>query len=187
MHSKNKQLLIVTSEFPPQPGGIGNHALQLALELSINNYSITVIADQRSLTGEEESVFDKTLPFKVLRIKRYNQRLKMYLNRIAVTYKTFSKTSYVIATGKFSLWNVAFISMFRKAQTIAVVHGTEVNFKNFLLKKSIDFSLNKMDCIVAVSNYTKSLISYLNKEVEVIPNGIRLNDWSADKKRGRLR
>ena len=39
-----------------------------------------------------------------------------------------------------------------------------------------------MDNIVAVSNYTKSLISYLNKDVEVIPNGIRVNEWNSDKK-----
>ena len=180
MQLQNKQLLIVTSEFPPQPGGIGNHAYQLALELSKNDYSITVIADQRSTLGEEEAVFDKTLPFKVIRIKRHKQRFKMYLNRIVVTYKNFSKASHVIATGKFSLWNVAFISRFKKAKTIAVVHGTEVNFKSFILKKSIDYSLNKMDSIVAVSRYTKSLISYLNKDVEVIPNGIRANEWNSD-------
>ena len=69
----------------------------------------------------------------------------MYFNRIITTYKHFGNTSNVIATGKFSLWNVALISQFKKAQTLAVVHGSEVNFKGFLLNKSIDISLKRFD------------------------------------------
>lgn len=175
-----KHILIVTSEFPPQPGGIGNHAYHLALSLREANYNVQVIADQRSLTGEEEAVFDKTLPFTVVRIQRYEKRFKMYLKRIFATNKSFSNASHVIATGKFSLWNVAFINLFKKRKTLAVVHGSEVNFKSVLLKKSIDTALKKMDTIVAVSMYTKSLISHLNKEVVVIPNGIQLENWETE-------
>ena len=63
MTSKKKQVLIVTSEFPPQPGGIGNHAHNLALHLYKHDYSITVISDSRSNLGADEAHFDKTLPF----------------------------------------------------------------------------------------------------------------------------
>ncbi|WP_299101298.1 glycosyltransferase family 4 protein [uncultured Winogradskyella sp.] len=177
MPSEKQHILIVTSEFPPQPGGIGNHAYQLALELSNHGYLVKVIADQRSLYGNEEREFDAELPFSVIRIKREGFRLKMYLNRIIKTNKHFSNSSHVIATGKFSLWNIAFISLFKKVKTIAVIHGTEVNFKPFLLKKSIAIALKKMDTIVAVSNYTKDLVNHLKKKVVVIPNGIRTSDW----------
>ncbi|WP_083478362.1 glycosyltransferase family 4 protein [Lacinutrix himadriensis] len=177
---KNKHILIVTSEFPPQPGGIGNHAYHLALSLCAANYSVQVIADQRSLTGAEEAVFDKTLPFTVVRIPRYQQRFKMYVKRIVATNKSFSNASHVIATGKFSLWNVAFIRLFKRRKTLAVVHGTEVNFKSVSLKKSIDLSLKQMDTIVAVSTYTKSLMSHLKKDVVVIPNGIQLENWTTE-------
>ncbi|WP_452227735.1 glycosyltransferase family 4 protein [Lacinutrix sp. MEBiC02404] len=176
----NKHILIVTSEFPPQPGGIGNHAYHLANSLSNRNYTVTVIADQRSLSGAEEVVFDKTLPFTVVRIPRYQQRFKMYVRRIIATYNGFSNASHVIATGKFSLWNVAFIRLFKKRNTLAVVHGTEVNFKSVLLRKSIDMALKKMDTIVAVSTYTKSFMLHLNKEVVVIPNGIQLENWEME-------
>lgn len=180
MTGKQKKILIVTSEFPPQPGGIGNHAYNLAYNISMQGYDVSVIADQRSLTGDEEIEFDKGLPFKVIRIKRYSFRTRMYINRIVSTYRMMKNISFVIATGKFSLWNVGLLSKFSKAKTIAVIHGTEVNFKPFLLRKSVNVALKQFDEIVAVSNYTKELISSLNIGVHVIPNGIDIKDWEVE-------
>ncbi|WP_241478942.1 glycosyltransferase family 4 protein [Psychroserpens jangbogonensis] len=182
MSLKNQNIVIVTSEFPPQPGGIGNHAYNLALYLSKENYTVHVIADQRSETGKEEIIFDLTLPFEVTRIKRHNLRFRMYFQRLIMTRKRFKSASHIIATGKFSLWNVGFLSIFKKTPTIAVIHGTEVNFKSFILRKSIDIALKKFDCIVAVSNYTKHLVSHLNLNIEVIPNGIDFAAWQLIKK-----
>jgi phosphatidylinositol alpha-1,6-mannosyltransferase len=182
-----KQVLIVTSEFPPQPGGIGNHTFNLALHLSRKGHDVSVIADQRSKAGIEESDFDKTLPFSVARIKLYDVRFIMYLMRIIRTFKYTRTVTHCIATGKFSLWNVAFCSFFFKRKTMAVVHGTEVNFKSSLLRRSIDFSLKRFDVIVAVSNYTKSLVTHLNKAVFVIPNGITTSEWESLKDKMKLK
>ncbi|MDT0557363.1 glycosyltransferase family 4 protein [Ichthyenterobacterium sp. W332] len=178
MNHLNKHIVIVSSEFPPQPGGIGNHAFNLALYLTKAHYEVSVITDQRSISGADEHNFDRAQPFSVYRVKRYSFRIIMYLRRIIKTYKSLKKADYVIATGKFSLWNVAFLSLFRKVKSIAVIHGTEVNFKPTLLRKSIDFALKRMDHIIAVSHYTKTLISHLNLEVSVIPNGINLESWT---------
>ena len=54
----NKNMLIVTSEFPPEPGGIGNHSYNIAKQLSMNNYSVTIICDQRSKISNKKSFFD---------------------------------------------------------------------------------------------------------------------------------
>lgn len=187
MKTVKPNIVIVTSEFPPQPGGIGNHAYSLALHLSNRGYAIRVIADQRSKTGAEETDFDASLPFSVERIKLYNLRVIMYLKRVILTFKYMRDTSHCIATGKFSLWNVAFCSFFFKRKLIAVVHGTEVNFKSNLIRKSIDFSLKRFEEIVAVSNYTKSLITYLNKDIVVIPNGITTAKWINSKEKIKLK
>jgi phosphatidylinositol alpha-1,6-mannosyltransferase len=170
-------IVIITSEFPPQPGGIGNHAYNLALYLSKQNYRVEVIADQRSITGDEEGAFDTALPFLVTRIKRTPVRSFMYLQRILTTRKHCRTAAQIIATGKFSLWNVGLLSMFSRVPTMAVIHGTEVNFKSFFLRKSIDIALKRFDKIVAVSKYTKDLVSHLNRDIVVIPNGINLLDW----------
>ncbi len=170
----------MTSEFPPQPGGIGNHAYNLALYLSKNGYGVSVIADQRAKENNDERKFDKSLDFNVHRIVLRGFRPIMYCNRIFKTIKAYKQTDYVIATGKFSLWNVAFCSLFFKRSKLAVIHGTEVNFKLGTVKKAVDVSLKKFDTIVAVSNYTKQLINHLKMEVIVIPNGIAMEEWQID-------
>lgn len=173
----NKKILIVTSEFPPQPGGIGNHAYYLGLNLSKNGYDVSVIADQRSLENASEIRFDAALPFAVQRVSLKRFRPLMYLDRVIKTLKGFKQADYVIATGKFSLWNVAFCSLFIKRSKLAVIHGTEVNFKSAGFKKAVDRSLKQFDTIVAVSHYTKQLVQHLKKEVKVIPNGIDIKAW----------
>lgn len=177
---KNKKILIVSSEFPPQPGGIGNHAYYLALHLVKNGYGVTVIADQRDATNEAEMAFDTHLPFTVQRIPIKAPRVLMYIHRIIKTFQAIKQADYVIATGKFSLWNVAFCSLFYKRETLAVIHGTEVNFKTPWLRQSIAMSLKRFDTLVAVSNYTKSLMGHIQKEVVVIPNGIDLSQWQTE-------
>ena len=171
----------MTSEFPPQPGGIGNHAYNLATYLKANGCIVQVIADQRSEDGKEEVRFDASLDFSVVRVKRYRWRFITYVKRILLTFSSFNRATDVIATGKFSLWNIGFCSFFFKQKTMAIIHGTEVNFKSSLLRKSIDFSLKRFDKIVAVSNYTKALVSHLSKDVVVIPNGINVSQWYNNK------
>lgn len=180
MNDTKQHIVIITSEFPPQPGGIGNHASNVALHFYKSNYNVTVIADQRSETGEEEAVFDDALPFSVKRIALKQPRFIMYFNRVVKTFKYMKKADYVIATGKFSLWNVAFCSWFVKRKTMAIIHGSEVNFKSNFKKKSIDLSLKRFKKIVAVSSYTKNLVAHLNKDVKVIPNGIDNSNWVAE-------
>jgi phosphatidylinositol alpha-1,6-mannosyltransferase len=54
-----------------------------------------------------------------------------------------------------------------------------VNFSNTLLKFSINKSLRKFQHVIAVSNYTKSLIDHLNlKCLVVIPNGYNPEKWN---------
>lgn len=173
--TKPINIAIITSEFPPEPGGIGNHAYNLANQLTIHKFNISVIADQRLENIDEELDFDKMQPFNIVRIKLRKIRLLMYINRVIHVFKAVSKKEIIIASGKFSLWSVALATFFYKKKNIAVIHGSEVNFKNIYLRKSIDISLKKFDKIIAVSNYTKSLVDYLNiNAIEVIPNGFNL-------------
>ncbi|WP_191859173.1 glycosyltransferase family 4 protein [Hanstruepera ponticola] len=176
----NKKILIVTSEFPPQPGGIGNHAYNLGLYLSKNQFEVTVIADQRAAVNDQEKQFDAKLPFLVKRTQLKNIRLFMYFDRVFKTIKALKKNDLVIATGKFSLWNVAWCIRFLKRPSLAVIHGTEVNFKSFGLTAVTNWALKQFTQVIAVSNYTKDLVSHLNLKVTVIPNGINTVVWNKD-------
>nr|WP_321228495.1 glycosyltransferase family 4 protein [uncultured Psychroserpens sp.] len=174
-----KQILIVTSEFPPQPGGIGYHAFHVAEQLQLHGYLVSVLADQRSALGEEESVFDKSLSFQVNRVAWRSRRFLMYLERIFLLFKSIKNNDVILASGKFSLWIVAFASLFYNRRYIAVIHGSEVNFKKYVLKKSIEIALKQFSKIIAVSQYTQSLVQHLNINTIVIPNGYDSKKWQS--------
>ncbi|WP_179351910.1 glycosyltransferase family 4 protein [Winogradskyella vidalii] len=176
----NKKILIVTSEFPPQPGGIGDHAYNLALYFSLSGYKVTVIADQRSENGMEESDFDSALPFKVLRVGLSSPRLSMYLKRLQLLRRCLKSTDLVLASGKFSLWSVGFLGH-NGLLRLAVVHGSEVNFSKVLLKASINKALDRFDKIIAVSQFTKSLLpNTIQQKTVVIPNGFNPDKWGIE-------
>lgn len=176
MRLKNK-ILILTSEFPPQPGGIGNHAFHLARELKENGYEITLICDQRSQNGELERPFDAEVPFKVIRVPRQEFILLTYIQRIKSAFALSEEVDWVIVSGKFSLWTGALLRLFRKSKFIAIIHGGEVQLSNFFLRKLTEFSLRKSNTVIAVSNFTKSLIAHLSlNDVQVIPNGFEMEE-----------
>ncbi|KXN98416.1 glycosyltransferase [Aequorivita aquimaris] len=169
------KILILTSEFPPQPGGIGNHAYNLAKGLQDNGFEIQLVCDARSANGEAEKIFDKNLSFEVIRIVRKKIIFRSYLNRIATAFSLLRHNELIICSGKFSLWLGAFLTFFSKNKFIAIIHGSEVQLSNKILRKLTDRSLKRFNKVIAVSNYTKSLISHLSfKEIEVVPNGFEI-------------
>lgn len=174
-------VLIVTSEFPPQPGGIGNHAYNLANHLSINNFLVTVISDSRSQSGEAEAVFDDTLSFNVVRISVNKIRFFMYFKRLWLLSKLLKTHTTVIASGKFSLWSIGFFSFFFKRKYLGVIHGSEVNLKSKFLNGITKIALKRLHKLIAVSNFTKELLESINLEkIEVIPNGFDTRLWGKD-------
>ena len=169
------KILILTSEFPPQPGGIGNHAYNLAKGLQDNGFEIQLVCDARSANGEAERIFDKNLSFEVIRIARKKLIFRSYLNRIATSFSLLRHNELIICSGKFSLWLGAFLTFFSKKKFIAIIHGSEVRLPNIILRNLTDLSLKRFDRIIAVSNYTKSLVSHLSlKKIEVVPNGFKI-------------
>ena len=175
MPKEKKHIVLLTSEFPPLPGGIGNHAYNLGEYLQQSGYKVSVIADQRD-TKENEVKFDSKLQSKVYRVALKRSRYLMYLKRIWLCFKLSRSADYLICSGKFPLWIGAILKPIISSKTIAVIHGTEVNFSNLKLKRSINYSLNRFDKIIAVSSYTKSLVKDLkNKNITVIPNGFSVS------------
>lgn len=170
-----KKVLIITSEFPPQPGGIGNHALNLGKGLQENGFEVELISDIRSKGGVQERDFDREQPFNVVRIPRRDFIFLSYLDRVRASYSLAKNNEIVVCSGKFSLWTGAILSFFLKRKFYAIIHGSEIRLPNFLFRKFTDFSLKRFNTVIAVSNYTKSLVSHLNlKRIIVIPNGYEM-------------
>ena len=176
---KSKQrLLLVTSEFPPQPGGIGNHAWHLAKSFQENNIDVQVISDRRSGEGKEEIDFDENQQFKVIRIPRKKIIFLSYLDRILKSFQFAKENDIVLLSGKFSIWIGGLLSLFLNKKYVAVLHGSEVLLPSKLQRKYTDFCLKRFDQLIAVSNYTKSLVDHLNLDVKVIPNGFEISEYA---------
>ena len=183
MPKEKKHIVLLTSEFPPLPGGIGNHAYNLGEYLQQSGYKVSVIADQRD-SIENETKFDLELQSDIYRVVLKRSRYLMYLKRIWLCFKLSRSADYLICSGKFPLWIGAILKPMISAKTVAVIHGTEVNFTKPKLKKFINSSLIRFDKVVAVSNFTKSLVDDLKlKNITVIPNGFsvsKLNNEDTD-------
>lgn len=167
-----KTILLITSEFPPLPGGIGNHACMLAKYLQKNGFEVSVVTDFRD--KNQDIVFDAKQIFTVYRIRR---NFFTYVQRIIKAFSLMRKNQTVICSGKFSLWTGALLKLFfPKKHYIAVIHGSELIAGNGFLNKLTHTSLRKFDRLIAVSNFTKNtaLKSHPNRDIMVINNGIEL-------------
>ena len=176
-----KNILLITSEFPPQPGGIGQHAYDLAYHLALTE-EVVVLADQRSSDGKEENEFDAQQNFQVKRTPRYAILTFTYIQRLIIALQLAGKSDVVLVSGKFSLWQGGLIRLLKHQPIIAIIHGTEVLLGNSYFKKLTDKCLQSFDHVIAVSHYTLDLVKHLQlQQTSVIPNGIQLKHQPTSK------
>ena len=178
-----EKILLITSEFPPQPGGIGNHAWHLAKSFQQNKIEVQVISDQRSGEGEEEVKFDAQQDFEVIRIKRRKILVLSYFHRILKAIHLTRKNEVVLLSGKFSIWVGGLLNLIFNRKFVAVLHGSEVLLPSKYQKKYTDYCLKRFDELIAVSNYTKSLVKDLQlQNIHVIPNGFEISRYAKQPK-----
>lgn len=183
MPRQKKSILIISSEFPPDPGGIGNHAYNLALGFVAEDFIVTVVADINSTIPDELKAFGSKQPFKFKPIMRKKTPFVTYAKRLLSSVLAVRNNNYIICSGKFSLWQVSLLKiLYPFKKYIAVVHGTELDLKGRYAKKLTGFSLNRFNAVVAVSLYTKSFLPLQvkqKKQVAIIPNGINNIEFQA--------
>lgn len=173
-------IVLITSEFPPLPGGIGNHALNLAKQLTKKEYQVVVCADQRSKDLSDDIRFDSILPFAVRRVKRYSLVFLTYLMRFLTCFEALNnqEAKIVFSSGKFSLWLGAVLKLvFKNKRYIGVLHGSELLTGNKMQQKMTKWSLKRYDSLIAVSHFTKETALELDNSllIKVINNGFLLD------------
>ncbi|MGK0189458.1 MAG: phosphatidylinositol alpha-1,6-mannosyltransferase, partial [Verrucomicrobiales bacterium] len=170
---QEKRILIFTSEFPPQPGGIGNHAWSLACELCRRGASVRVITEGRVGGGDDEQNFDAQAPFEIYRAPfsivgvRQLRRILLYLRQLHRWSPEF-----VVASGRFPLLMSALIS--NGSNRVAVLHGTEAGVPGSFVRKATLAAVRKFSTVIAVSHFTRSYfeLDQTDPRVSVIPNGV---------------
>ena len=180
---RNK-ILVISSEFPPGPGGIGSHAFNLSNELSKRGYKIIINTKSDYVNREQEVQFDIKCPYKIFRFKRKKNFLQNWIHRLKIIRGTILKYNikHILITGEFSIWVIPLIKIGKALKITTIIHGTELG-KNLLLRWTL-FCLGKSNKIISVSNFTKSLIpKKLRLKTQVINNGVNIDEWSlTDKK-----
>lgn len=169
----NRRVLIVVSEFPPQPGGIGNHGWNLARQLHKAGACVRVITEGRKGGRARERVFDGAAPFAIARVPflffglRQICRICVYLGLV---YRW--KPEVVIASGRVPLFLVAGIPL--SAVKVAALHGTEAGATNSVARRSVLLSLERFACLIPVSRFTCARFNLKpdDARVTVIPNGV---------------
>jgi phosphatidyl-myo-inositol dimannoside synthase len=169
-----KKVLLISSEFPPGPGGIGNHAFHLANNLDRNNINVKVLTISDYADQQSEEKFDAGLNFKIIRFRRFKSRIKTYKTRVNIISETLKNEEFthVIFSGKFPLLTSLLLKK-HKRKFIAIAHGAEVNSGNPVERFFVNKSLSRMDLIIPVSKYTKSKLNpdLGDEKIVVIPNG----------------
>ena len=173
------KIIIVTSEFPPGPGGIGNHAHNLSYFLVKRNYSVDVITLKRSDSKMEE--YSKPVPgLNILRISNKESRFRSYFLFIRTIYLSirYNQRVVILCSGRNPLiLGGIFKLVFTKIKFILVAHGgLDVKPNNWMLRLIIAKLIKNYDQIVPVSNFTAKCISRnISTNIKVINNGINVD------------
>lgn len=170
------KILIVSFEFPPQPGGIGTYSFQIAKNLSNLGEDITVLAFSRHIKKKDILQFDNNLKFKIIRYENYYIKILNIIYRTFITFLTVKKNNYDIIYITYPPAGILayFIKKIQKIPYIIVGHGSEFLTRNLLKQKIIRFIYSNSDLIISNSRYTSKLIIHLlgkPVKIETIPLG----------------
>ena len=153
------RVLILSSEFPPGPGGIGNHACHLAKELTANNCEVIALAPQEFVTDEESDAFNREQVFRVFTLRQGGHALSKAVTRFRALNQQMRafKPQVLIASGARSTWLAAAATMGRALPWIAIGHGSEFGNPESLEGNITRFAFNQADMTIFVSRFTRGV------------------------------
>lgn len=172
--SREPRLLLLSSEFPPGPGGIGTHAFQLARHLTRLGWVVHVLSPQSYTSSAERDDFNKRQPFAVTPLPERDTGTGWWASRLRMIQKTVGtlRPSLLVATGHRALMTAAAIHAIYRLPWVAVGHGSE-----FLNRSAVNGLLTRgaigsAAAVIAVSEYTAGLIRAAAhpRRLIVIPN-----------------
>jgi phosphatidylinositol alpha-1,6-mannosyltransferase len=170
------KILLITFEFPPQPGGIGTYSYETAKNLSLLGNDVIVLAHTNDISYDEIHEFDYKQSFKIIRYKNYKQKILKIVHRFLLSWKIIKNNNFNLLfityshAGVLGWW-------FNKIYNIPYAimgHGSEFMKNNFILKKFIKVIFNNANIIFTNSNYTTNLIrnfQICNENIITIPLG----------------
>lgn len=156
LSSQRLPVLIITSEFPPGPGGIGTHAYHLAKNLDKHGFEIEVLTPQDYAHEREIQGFNSQQPFQVTRLRNLPTLLIDGSYRFVRALRTLRRFNpeLLIASGERTLWLVSLLCRLSPRRWIAIGHGLEFGVRSRWRRWLTKVACNQADAVVCVSNYT---------------------------------
>ncbi|HUO52959.1 MAG TPA: glycosyltransferase family 4 protein, partial [Gemmatimonadaceae bacterium] len=170
------KLLLLSSEFPPGPGGIGTHAAALAARLTAMGWEVTVLSRQDYASDEEVAAFNAAQPYRIVRFKAVAGSLveAAYRYRVAARIIREWNPDAMLASGERSVWLAWRLARIRRTPWIAVGHGTEFGLQSALERRLNRRAFTSATMIVCPSEYTRARMhaaGIRGRREMVIPNG----------------
>lgn len=169
------RLLIVSSEFPPGPGGIGTHASELAKGLARRGWDVAVLTRQDYASAEEIAAFNAAQPFRIIRLRPVSGAPLEAVYRGAVLGRWIASYApeVLVASGERSVMLTAARRTGRRLPFVAVGHGSEFGLRGWE-RAAVRWSFEQATTVVCVSEFTRRQMHVAGVKPRsecVIPNG----------------
>lgn len=171
------KILITSSEFPPGPGGIGNHAYNLAHRLHLLGWQVWVITPQDNAEPAQIHDFNAAQGFTITRLERGSNRLLDFFWHFFVCFNVFRKFNpdVLLTSGMRSAWLAGLLSRSLKIPWGLVAHGgVEFNPPQWARRVLTRKIYSMADAIISVSEYTHRQLLQAGvsaPKMQVIVNG----------------
>ncbi len=170
------RLLLISSEFPPGPGGIGTHAYELARGLAARGWEPAVLTSQDYAMTEEIDRFNAAQPFSIARFRSIAATPLEALYREAVLSRWIRefRPAILLASGSRSVVLAACRWRGRGLPWIAIGHGTEFGPKRGSEARALRWAFGQASSVVCVSEFTRRGMREAGirpRREAVIPNG----------------
>jgi phosphatidylinositol alpha-1,6-mannosyltransferase len=167
---------LVTMEFPPEAGGIGEHAFQVARALSAAGLAVAVICPRPRVVNQTHLDFDRGQPFAVQRIIPPSGGPSAYLHRLWTVVRALreARPRCVVASGRRGVAYGWFAPRLLSIPSVSVGHGTEFSLPGRMSRVLVAFLFNSFQACVAVSRFTGGLMAACGispSRIRVIHNG----------------
>lgn len=166
--------LLFSSEFPPGPGGIGQHAYQLARHLTRLGWEIGVVSPQAYVPAVERDEFNRRQPFAVTPLPDRSAGPGWFWGRVRDINAAIRsrRPALLIATGQRALLMTWAFGNIHRLPWVAVGHGSEFLSRSRLNRSLVRRALENAAAVIAVSDYTAGLIraAAAPRRLLVIPN-----------------
>lgn len=172
-----RRLLIVSTEFPPGPGGIGTHAYQIASKATEADWDVTVLAAQEYVPVDDAEAFNAEQPFSVVRFDTEGSFVRSGSSRVRAASRLadYFDPDLTVASGSWAVTLSASAPGLRKRPLVCVAHDTE--FGGVIGGNSpmvLRHAYGRAAAVVCVSAYTRRRLDEVGiraRNVVVITNG----------------